>query len=81
MFQYYLKDEGVNLSWVGTGRCLFSMDWQPKDFKKLTANMLRAAQRMKDDGWWEVPSSDVLKTVGKEASLALLAGLPKKILG
>ena len=26
MFQYYLRAEGLNLSWVGTGRCLFSFD-------------------------------------------------------
>ena len=27
MFQYFLRDAGVALSWVGTGRCLFSLDW------------------------------------------------------
>jgi len=27
MFQYYLRDAGVSLSWVGSGRLLFSIDW------------------------------------------------------
>src|SRR5262249_19626039 len=27
LFQYYLRAEGVTLSWVGTGRCLSSMDF------------------------------------------------------
>jgi glutamate-1-semialdehyde 2,1-aminomutase len=61
--RYYLKDEGVNLSWVGTGRCLFSMDWQPRDYRKLTQNILRASKRMKDDGWWEVPSRWVARAL------------------
>ena len=29
MFQYYLRAEGLALSWVGTGRCLFSLDFTP----------------------------------------------------
>ncbi|CAE7723065.1 mycA [Symbiodinium pilosum] len=28
IFQYFLKDAGVNLSWVGTGRLLFSLEWK-----------------------------------------------------
>ena len=27
LLQYYLRAEGVTLSWVGTGRCLSSMDF------------------------------------------------------
>ena len=32
MFQYFLRDAGVALSWVGTGRCLFSLDWTQADY-------------------------------------------------
>ena len=35
MLQYYLKDAGVALSWVGTGRCLFSLDWTPAHYGEL----------------------------------------------
>ena len=28
MLQYYMRDSGVALSWVGTGRLLFALDWQ-----------------------------------------------------
>lgn len=73
MSRYYLKTENVNLSWVGTGRCLFSMDWKRKDYETLTANMLKACERMKADGWWDVPSSDVKKMVGGETARALIA--------
>ena len=27
MFQYYLRAEGLALSWVGTGRLIFSLDY------------------------------------------------------
>ena len=52
LFQYYLRDEGLALSWVGTGRCLFSLDFAPADFQKAQAALLGAARRMSDDGWW-----------------------------
>ena len=32
MFQYYLRAEGLALSWVGTGRCLFSLDFTPHQY-------------------------------------------------
>merc|ERR1711998_1394 len=35
MLQYYLRDEGVHLSWVGTGRLNFSLDFEEADFKHL----------------------------------------------
>ena len=35
MLQYYLKDEGINLSWVGTGRLNFSLDFKKADLEKV----------------------------------------------
>merc|ERR1712216_124125 len=52
MFQYYLRAEGLALSWVGTGRCLFSLDFTDEQYQQVTQALLRAGQRMKDDGWW-----------------------------
>lgn len=52
VFQYYLRAEGVALSWVGTGRCLFSLDFSESDFEALEERILSAARRMRDDGWW-----------------------------
>ena len=52
LFQYYLRAEGVTLSWVGTGRCLSSMDFTDKDYEALQEKLLRAGHRMRDDGWW-----------------------------
>jgi Glycosyltransferase Family 4 len=52
LLQYYLRLEGVTLSWVGTGRCLSSMDYTGKDYEALQDKLLAAAHQMKADGWW-----------------------------
>jgi len=52
LLQYYLRAEGVTLSWVGTGRCLSSMDFTNEDYEALQAKLLEAARKMKADGWW-----------------------------
>ena len=45
MFQYYLRAEGIALSWVGTGRLLVSLDFTKEDFANCQAALLRAAHR------------------------------------
>jgi len=52
MLQYYLRDEGVAMSWVGTGRLNFSMDFDDEDLLDVQEKMLKACRRMKADGWW-----------------------------
>jgi glutamate-1-semialdehyde 2,1-aminomutase len=52
LLQYYLRAEGITLSWVGTGRCLSSLDFTVEDYQGLQHTLLAAAQKMKTDGWW-----------------------------
>lgn len=52
LLQYYLRAEGVILSWVGTGRCLSSMAFTRTDYEELSMKVVAAASRMKMDGWW-----------------------------
>ncbi len=40
------------LSWVGTGRCLSSLDFSVEDYGELEAKLVNAAQKMKRDAWW-----------------------------
>ena len=42
MLQYYMRDAGVALSWVGTGRCLFALDWTDEHYDELLKRMLNA---------------------------------------
>jgi glutamate-1-semialdehyde 2,1-aminomutase len=52
MLQYYLRAEGLALSWVGTGRLIFSLDFTEADFDVVVEKFLAACWRMRDDGWW-----------------------------
>jgi glutamate-1-semialdehyde 2,1-aminomutase len=52
MFQYYLRAEGLSLSWVGSGRLIFSHNYSDDDFEIVAARFVAAARRMRDDGWW-----------------------------
>ena len=52
LFQYYLRLEGLALSWVGTGRIIFSLNYTQRDFDEVAARFVRAAQNMAHDGWW-----------------------------
>ncbi|KAH8052548.1 N2-acetyl-L-ornithine:2-oxoglutarate 5-aminotransferase [Aureococcus anophagefferens] len=53
MFQYYLRAEGLALSWVGTGRCLFSLDFTLAQYDAVKTALLNAAKQMRTDGWWD----------------------------
>jgi glutamate-1-semialdehyde 2,1-aminomutase len=52
MLQYYLRAEGLALSWVGTGRLIFSLNYTDADFAEVADRFVRAAAKMKADGFW-----------------------------
>jgi glutamate-1-semialdehyde 2,1-aminomutase len=52
MLQYYLRAEGLALSWVGTGRLIFSLNYTDADFNEVASRFVAAATKMKQDGWW-----------------------------
>ena len=52
MLQYYLKSEGLLLSWVGTGRFIFSLNYTDAEFTVVSNKFIQAARRMYWDGWW-----------------------------
>jgi glutamate-1-semialdehyde 2,1-aminomutase len=59
MFQYYLRTEGLALSWVGTGRLVFSHNYTDRDFRAVAERFVAAAEAMQADGWWwTAPAAD-----------------------
>ncbi|MBO1320880.1 aminotransferase class III-fold pyridoxal phosphate-dependent enzyme [Acanthopleuribacter pedis] len=52
MFQYYLRAEGLSLSWVGSGRIIMSHNFSDAAFDAVCAQFVAAAKAMDGDGWW-----------------------------
>ncbi len=52
LFQHYLRLEGLALSWVGTGRLIFSLNYTDADFEEVCQRFVRAALAMQQGGWW-----------------------------
>jgi glutamate-1-semialdehyde 2,1-aminomutase len=70
MFQYYLRAAGLALSWVGTGRLIFSLNYSDADFAAVGDAMVAAAHAMQADGWWwaapELTNKSIRRNVLKE---------------
>jgi len=52
MLQFYLRAHGLALSWVGTGRLIFSLNVTQADFDAVLERFVAAAREMQTDGWW-----------------------------
>ena len=55
MLQYYLRAEGLALSWVGTGRLIFSLNYSDSDFAEVIARFVKACDKMKEAQWFWAP--------------------------
>jgi glutamate-1-semialdehyde 2,1-aminomutase len=78
MFQYYLRAAGLALSWVGTGRLIFSLNYSQQDFAAVADAILLAAQEMQHDGWWwsdaKLTNKSIRRRVLREMLQARRAG-------
>ena len=52
LFQFYLRAEGLALSWVGSGRFIFSHAYDDARFDEVARRIVSAAEKMDADGWW-----------------------------
>jgi glutamate-1-semialdehyde 2,1-aminomutase len=71
LFQYYLRAEGLVLSWVGSGRLIFSHNYTDADFLAVAERFVAAAEAMAAGGWWwtapDVSNKQVRRTILREA--------------
>ena len=87
MLQYYLRAEGLALSWIGTGRIIFSHNLTDLDFGEIAARFVRAARAMRDDGWWPevhaLSNASIKRRVLREmlSAAALRAAAPSVLRG
>jgi glutamate-1-semialdehyde 2,1-aminomutase len=66
MFQYYLRLEQLALSWVGTGRLIFSLNYSDADFAEVANRFVVAAKKMNQDGWWWRDGSLTNKSIRRQ---------------
>jgi len=70
LLQYYLRAQGLALSWVGTGRLIFSLNYSDADFEAVLQRFIAAGHQMQADGWWwdapELTNRGIRRTVLKE---------------
>jgi glutamate-1-semialdehyde 2,1-aminomutase len=78
MLQYYLRAEGLSLSWVGTGRLIFSLNFTDADFAEVESRFVAAAQKMKRDGWWWHLPTLTNKTIRRQILKEMLASRFKR---
>ncbi|WP_246381561.1 aminotransferase class III-fold pyridoxal phosphate-dependent enzyme [Novosphingobium chloroacetimidivorans] len=63
MLQFYLRAEGLALSWVGSGRLIFSLAYGDAEFDEVADRFVEAARKMQADGWWWTPEGDARKAL------------------
>ena len=66
MLQYYLRAEGLALSWVGTGRLIFSLNYTDAEFDAVTVKFVAAAAAMQSDGWWWTGAANTNRSIKRE---------------
>jgi glutamate-1-semialdehyde 2,1-aminomutase len=52
MLQFYLREQGLALSWVGSGRLIFGLHFDDASFDDVVRRIVAAATAMQADGWW-----------------------------
>src|SRR5262245_38234022 len=79
MLQFYLRAEGIRLSWVGTGRLIFSHNFTDRDFTAVSDRFVAAPRRMKADGWWwhepSLTNQQIRSRLAREMARALLGAV------
>ena len=75
MLQFYLRAEGLALSWVGSGRLIFSLAFDDAAFAHVADRFVAAARAMRADGWWWTPEGGRAKPVGTSLAREMLRHL------
>ena len=52
MLQFYMREQGLALSWIGTGRLIFSLNYSDADFEAVVDRMVAAGRQMQQGRWW-----------------------------
>lgn len=73
MLQYYLRAEGLALSWIGTGRLIFSLNYTEADFEAVVDRMIAGCRAMQQDGWWWSNPATTNQTIRRQVLREIFA--------
>ncbi len=72
MLQFYLRAHGLALSWVGTGRLIFSLNYGDAEFNEVQSRFVAATQAMQADGWWWSAPEQTNRSIRRNILLEML---------
>ena len=72
MLQFYLRTAGLALSWVGTGRLIFSLNYSEADIDAVIERFVSAGLAMQADGWWRQPRGYRFKHVRRQIAAEMV---------
>jgi glutamate-1-semialdehyde 2,1-aminomutase len=73
MLQYYLRAEGLALSWIGTGRLIFSLNYTEQEFAAVADLFVAAVRAMEQDGWFWCDPAASNKTIRRRILKEMIA--------
>jgi glutamate-1-semialdehyde 2,1-aminomutase len=73
MLQFYLREQGLALSWVGTGRLIFPLSFHEAEFDETCRRFIDAAEAMRADGWWWRDETLTDQSIGRSMLREMLA--------
>jgi glutamate-1-semialdehyde 2,1-aminomutase len=75
MFQYYLRAQGLAISWVGSGRIIMSHNFSDEDYEEVMQRFFAAAEAMQHDGWWWHGAGLTNKAIKKQIAREMLGSV------
>jgi glutamate-1-semialdehyde 2,1-aminomutase len=78
MLQYYLRAQGLAMSWIGTGRFIFSHDLEDADFDAIADRIVSAAEAMRQDGFWWQSEGVTNRTIKREVLRELVQAASRR---
>ena len=79
MLQFYLRDQGLMLGWIGTGRFIFSHDYTEAEFDEVAGRFVAATEAMRADGWWWHPPAQSNRSIRRQVLKEILAARVREI--
>jgi glutamate-1-semialdehyde 2,1-aminomutase len=81
MLQFYLRAQGIALSWVGTARIIFSLNFSEADFNTVADRIVAAAMAMQADGWWSSPEALTNRAIRQQVLREMLQAKRFRFIG